>query len=458
VADTLIVPFAGQGSGTAGLTWGQQAIWRIFEAMGMPVWLTGITKVPEGNTVEDIADRMAYQMSRHHSLRTRLIVTDDAPVRQVVSESGELGLNIVDVDGDDDPCQVAKAIEENWREHDVGYDFANDWPVRVTIVRHRGTPVYQVRALSHIVTDGFGVSALRGDLAARDPVTGEAPGPVTAMQPLEEAQWQASEAGRRCSHKAEQYWKRLLRTVPARRFPEPADKPQARFCRIYFDSRAAHFALQAIASRAKVNTSPVLLAAFAVGMARATSINPLMPRMYVSNRFRPRLANVVSPIAQTCPCVIDVAGITFDEAIKRTYYASLSAYKHAYFEPVKIRELLAAVSAERGEQVDVNLVYNDIRGATPRETPDSPPPPQDIAAALPLTTLTVEERPELEDFCNFTFQDSDPVTYHGAPHTVNAVVLVDAHYLPRSQAESCLREVEALLVRAAFDADVPTGV
>jgi Condensation domain len=458
VADALIVPFAGQGAGSAGLTWGQQAIWRMFEAMGTPLWLTGISQVPDGNSVDDMADKLAYQISRHQSLRTRLIVTDDAPVRQVVSESGKLRLRIVDVDDSDDPYQAAKAIEDNWRDHDLGYDFGSDWPVRVSLVRHHGVPLYQVRALSHVVADGFGVLALRRDLAARDPVTGAPPGPVTAMQPIEEAQWQASQAGRRCSRQAEQYWDRLLRTVPADRFPEKAGGQAAGYCRIYFDSRAAHLALLAIAARAKINTSPVLFAAFAIAVARATGVNPLVPRMYVSNRFRPRLADAVSPIAQTCPCVIDVAGITFAEAVKRTYYASLGAYKHAYFEPARIRELLAAASADRGEQVDVNFVYNDIRGVAPREAPGAPPSPRDIAAALPLTTLTVQDRPELDDFCNFTFQDSDAVTYHGAPHTVNATVLVDDSYLPRSRVQACLRDMEALLVSAASDPRLPTGV
>lgn len=457
VADRLLVPFAGEGSGTAGLTWGQQAIWRAFETVGLPIWLTGITQVPAGATVGDMADRMAYQMSRHQSLRTRLIVTDDAPIRQVVSASGELWLNIVDVDGDE-PYQVAKAIKDDWRDHDVRYDFASDWPVRVTIVRHRGVPVYQVRALSHIATDGFGVLALRRDLAARDPVTGEPPGPVTAMQPLEETQWQASTAGRRCSQVAEQYWGRLLRTIPARRLPEPADKPQARYCRVYFDSRAAHIALQAIAARTRLDTSPVLLAAFIVAMARATGVNPLVPRMYVSNRFRRRLADAVSPIAQTCPCVIDVAGGTFDEAVRRTHYASISAFKHAYFEPVKIRELVASASAERGEQIDVNLVYNDIRGSSSREAPGSLPAPRDIAQALPLTTLSVEERPALEDFCNFSIADSDAVKYRGALPTVNITVAVDDHYVPRSHVQDCVRGMEAILIKTAFDPDVPTDV
>ena len=458
VADTLIVPFGGEGSGIAGLTWGQQAIWRAFELCGQPIWLTGITKIPAGMKVQDLVDRMAYQMSRHQSLRTRLIVTGHEPVRQVVAASGELELTIVDAGDGDDPYQVAKAIETGWADGDGHYDFATAWPVRVTIVRHRGVPAYQVRALSHIVADSFGLLALRRDLAARAPVTGDPPGPVTAMQPLEEARWQASPAGQRHGDITERHWQRLLRAIPARRFPEPADQPQARYCRFYFDSRAAHLAIQAIAARTQFGTSPVLLAALAVGMARASGINPLVPRLYVSNRFRPRLTDAVSPIAQTCPLVIDVAGVTFDEAVRRAYYSSLSAYKHAYFEPVKIRELVAAVSAERGEQLDVDFVCNDNRLPSLREIPDSPVGRHDIENALPLTTLTCEGRPSAEDLCNFTFHDSEATTYQGAPPTIHATVLVDDHYVPRSQISRCLRELEASLISAALDPCATTGV
>lgn len=457
VGSTLIVPFAGDGSGRAGLTWGQQAIWRAFELGGQPIWLTGITPVPAGLTTIDVADRMAYQMSRHQSLRTRLVVTDDAPVEQVVSASGELELAIVDAADEDDPYQVAKAIKTGWAEGDSRYDFATTWPVRVTIVRHRGAPVYQVRALSHIVADSFGVLALHGDLAAR-PANGDRPGPVTAMQPLEEERWQASPAGQRHGEITERYWRRLLRSIPASRFGAPADKPEKHNCRFYFDSRAAHLAIQAIAARTSFSTSSVLLAALAVGMARATGINPLVPRVYVSNRFRPRLADAVSPIAQTCPLVIDVASATFDEAVRRAYYSSLNAYKHGYFPPPKIRELVASVSTERGEQLDVEFVCNDIRLPIWREVADGPIRPGDIEAALPLTTLTCEEQASAEDPCNFTFHDSEAVTYHGEPPTIHATVCVDDHYLPRSAVETGLREMEATLISAAFDDRASTGL
>lgn len=455
VTKTIVVPFAGAGSGAAGLTWGQQAIWRAFELGGEPIWLTGITQVPAGLTVAGLADRMAYQLSRHDSLRTRLIMAGDAPVKQVVSISGELELSIVDTGDGDDPYEVAQAIKKRLEAGDGHYDYATEWPVRVTIVRHKDVPVYQVRALSHLVADSYGVQALHRDLAALV-ATGKPPGPVTAMQPLEEARWQASAAGQLHGERTAQYWERLLRKIPARRFPEPADLPQAHNCRFHFESRAAQLAIQAVVARTSFSASSVLLAALAVGMWRATGISPLILRIYVSNRFRPRLAEAVSPIAQTCPVVLDVAGVTFDEAVRRTFYSSLNAFKHAYFEPARIREVVGAVSEERGEELDVDFVCNDIRMPRTRDAAGPAVRPRDLEAALSLTTLTCEEREDPEDVCNFTFRDSEAVAFADAPPTIHGVVVVDDHYLPRSVVRTCLRELENSLISAAFDAQAGT--
>ncbi|SRR6266487_685541 len=451
VAERVLVPFAGEGSGRGGLSWGQQAIWRDFEVVGTPIWLTGLQAVPDGWTVDDAADQLAYIMGRHQSMRTTLLVDGDRPVQQVVHDSGQIYLQVIDADGGEGPLAIAKALEEKWKEHDLVYDYANDWPVRMALIRHQGKAAYYVRAVSHVVTDGFGALAMYKDIIARDPVTGRPGGPITAMEPLEQAQWQASPAGKRRTQAAEQHWERLLRAIPARRFGEPANPAQAaRYGRLTFDSRAAYLASQAIAARTEVANSPVLLAAFAVGLARATGINPVVLRLYVSNRFRPRLAATVSPIAQTCPCVIDVAGITFDEAVKRTYYASLGAYKHAYFEPVRIRELVVAVGEQRGAEIDLSCLYNDIRLTSPRDASGPLPGPRDIRAALARTALRWQDRQNPEGQFNIMIEDS--------PDTISVLMVLDTHYLGLAQAEATLRGMEDMVVAAACDPDAPTGV
>lgn len=450
VTEGVLVRFRGEGSGRGGLSWGQQTIWRQFEARGAPVWLTGLRATRPDWLVSDAADELAFIMSRNQSMRTKLQVSGDQPVKQIVYDSGEICLRVIDTTGGDDPLQVAEDLRQRWTEQEPTYDYAGDWPVRMALIRHQGKAAYKLLATSHIVTDGFGALALFKDISARDPMTGRPSGPITAMEPLEQAEWQAGPAGKRCSKMSEQHWARLLRAIPARRFDNPGDEAGTRYGRFVCDSRAAYLAIQAIAVRTGMASSTVMFAALAVGMARATGINPLVPRLQVSNRFRPRLAATVSPIAQSCPCVIDVADASFDEAVRRAHFASLVAYKHAYFEPARIRELVGTIGAERGEDVDLSFMYNDIRIDTRCDAVASPPARRDILAALPLTTIAWEDKHTPQVQCGIEFEDS--------PDTINAQMVIDTHYIGRAQAQACLREMEAVVVAAAFDSGVPTGV
>jgi Condensation domain len=449
VAEGLVVAFSGEGSGTADLSWGQQTVWRGIEARGTPIWLTGVEQFRDGTTMDDVAATMSFLMSRHQSLRTRLRRGDDGRMQQFLVSSGTAWLEIVDADDEADPYVFARELEATFDKADL--DYAQGWPLRMAAVRHRGVPVYRVVAMCHTTSDGFGVLALLADLAARDPLTGAASGPVTAMQALEQARVQAGPTGQRQSRSAERHWERVLHAIPPRRFPESRDRRQPRWWEVTYDSPAAYLAMQAVAARTGVDTSPVLLAAFAVALARTTGVSLAVPRVQVNNRFRPRFADTVSPIAQTCPCVIDVAGISFDEAVTRAYRASMAAYKNAYFEPARIRALVAAAGHDRGEDIDVDLVYNDRRLDVPREAASSLPDPQELRAALPRTTLSwTDQSDEPTDSCHIHIRDS--------ADSITVLVGFDTHYVSPADLEAVLRGVESALVEAAFDGSVPVGL
>jgi condensation domain-containing protein len=439
VTERIPVRFAGNGSGTAELSWGQQTVWRGIEARGAPIILTGIEKLPETSTVAGVADTLRYLMSRHQSLRTRFRFTGAGRPQQEVSSSGEIFLDIYDADAGADPEAVAKALEQRYELADR--DYVNDWPVRMAVIRHRGVPAYLVRAMCHLVTDGFGALVMLSDLRRRDPVTGGAAGPVTAMEPLEQAQWQASPAGQRQSRAAQRHWERLLRTVPPRRLPPPRGDRGPRHWQATHHSPAAYLATQAIAARLDSETAPVLLAAFAVAMSKVTGINPTVPRVMVNNRFRTRFADVVAPVAQTCPCAIDVAGVTFGEAVARAARASVAAYKYAYFEPARIRELVAAVGKERGEDIDVGVVYNDRRFDSGRVALERAPDAAGLRAASGGTTLRLDSLASpIDDF---------HVHVVDAPGAIEVLVFFDAGYVSAPDVAAVLTTMEEVLVEAA---------
>jgi Condensation domain len=451
VPEQLLVPFAGEGSGVGELSWGQQTIWRgIVGRDGRPIWLPGLEPIASGKTVQDVARLLTFMMSRYQSLRTRLLVSEDGHVQQMVASSGEIALQIVDAADEADPLAVSRELQAQWLTADI--DWPNEWLVKMAVVRHRGVPRYRVTAMCHIVTDGFGMLVLMAEcnhLAVvdrekhpqPDPIMGIGDGPVTAMEPLEQAQWQASPAGKRRSAIAEQYWERVLQAIPPRMFPPPTEPRTPRYAQIRLKSRAAYLATQLIAARTGADTSPVLLAAFAVALNRVCGVNPAVPRVLVNNRFRSRLAASVSPIAQSCPCPIDLAGITtFDEAVKRAFTASIAAFKHAYFEPATIREIVASVSAERGVTMDMTCVYNDMRMNTPREAAASPPAPGEVRAAQALTKLGWEDQ-DANDPCHIQIID--------CRDAIEIVIAIDSEHVPADAVEAVLREMDAVMVRAA---------
>lgn len=459
MADKVVVPFAGEGSGTGELSWGQKTVWRgVLSRNGAPIWLIGIEEVPEGKTLDDIAGDFSFLIGRHQALRTRLIVHSDDWVEQVVDSSGEMLLDVVDAADDADPAEMASAAEKAYE--DAPRDYATQGPVRATVIRHLGVPRYLVTCICHTSIDGFSLLTLRKDLSSRNPVTGQAAEPVTSMTPLEQAQWQASEAGQRRSRAVERYWEKVLRTIPPRRFRDPDEVAEPFYWQVTFSSRALFLAAQAVAARLGHDTSPVLLAGFACGMAKVSGINPTVPRVMVNNRFRPRLADCVGPLSQTCPCVIDVADATFDEAVSRAYSASLTAFKNAYFEPVRIREILTAAEEERGSYVDVNLLYNDRR-STGAQGEVGPSAGMGRGVTAPLASKEELQqalaRTTVEWFSSEDPMDVCHVHVVPAPDTIDVLILFDTHYISPADIEKVLRHMEAITVAAAHDPSVSTG-
>jgi hypothetical protein len=447
VIERIAVPFEGEGSGTDELSWGQGEIWRAMQRHRSWMPLINVTPLTAGTTIEDIATELRFRMSRYQSMRTRLTFDAGGRPRQVVSGSGVTTLEIIDADGD--PAAAAAAIESQYAQTDL--DLVNDWPLRITVIRHHGTPTHMVSAVCHLAIDLFGTLAMTADLADRDPRTGQPRAPTPPMPPLEQARRQRTPAARRVSDTAMRHWEDLLKTVPPRRYADQASQCQPRYWQARFDSPALYLAARAIDARNQVGASPVLLAAVAVALARVTASNPVLVRVVVSNRFRPGLAQSVSQVSQTGLCVIDVADITFDEAVARAWRSSMAAYKHAYYDPVQLDELVARLSREQGEEIDINCYYNDRRMQAPRDSAGPACAEQDLRAALPHTTLRWDPPVDRPSERFFVHVDDEP-------GSVTIVMSADTKYISPGDMEACLRGMEEIAVAAATDLAAPTHV
>jgi hypothetical protein len=445
MTEQILVHFAGEGSGVAPLTWGQLGMWQSLEATDQSRTLGGVSTLPPGFTVDDLADVLRYAMSRHQALRTRFPMGPDGLPVQDCAASGDIMLEIVDA-GDDDPAVVAAGVHERYQTKH--FDYANEWPVRMAAIVHRGTVPFMVAVYLHLVIDATGLTVLIDDLAARDPESGEGP-PLTGMPPLEQARKQAGPAGRRQNAAALQYLENVLRTVPASRFGPPRYAVERDFRMLRYRSPATLLAARAAAARAGTNTSPVLLAAFAVALARATGHNPVLAMLTVSNRFRPGLADSVSTLSYISPFMIDVAGIDIATAVVRAAQGTLSAYKNAYCNPYDQDVVWERVNEERGATVELSCYYNDRR----QEARDAgePPTPRQIRAALPAADLRWVSDPEMPASALYLYVDD-------APDAVDFELSGDARYFAADDLAALVRGIEAVTVEAALDPAAATGV
>jgi Condensation domain len=449
VAERITVPFLGGGSGEAELTWGQIGLWQSIVLSGMSKTVFYVEELPVGATLAGLADETSFMMSRHQSLRTLLVLRDDKPPLQHCETSGAVYLEVVDTEGAD-PAQVAEAVSQRFQS--VEFDYGTEFPVRRAVIRHDGVLTHSVLVVLHTSIDAYGLSALAADVAARDPRSGSAAGPVTALQPLEQAAKQASPGGRRQNAASLKYLERVLRSIDASRFGEPPRYGGERSIdMIQFRSPAAALAIRTVAAREKIDDSPVLLAGFAVGLARFTGVNPVLAMLMVGNRFRPGLADSVSALIQISPYLLDVAGITVGEAVDRAAQSAINAYKNAYFNPYEQDEVIQQVEADRGEELDLSCFYNDRRQSDRGHATGGLATPEQIRAALGHSTLSWE--PEINmPRRKIYFNVDDP------PGAIEFVMSVDTRYFARPDMEAIMRNVEEAVVQAALDPGAPTRV
>ncbi len=431
------MPFEGGNSGTADLTWGQWDILPKMRLHNFSFSISGYQSLPVGATVADVAADLRFLACRYPALRTRLAYTADGVPQQAAAAVGEMVMDVVDA-GDADPENIAADL---YRRYDAYvFDEATEWPVRWGAVTSHGVATHMVWAISHLVADGPSMVMMLDDLAARDRATGAAAGPVTSLQPIELARWQASPDGKRKSAAALRRWERLLREIPARRFSgsEPQEPP---YWELGYSSPASHLASLLLAARTGTSTTTVMLAGFAIALSRITGISPAVVQVVMNNRFRRELAGTVSPLALPVPVVIDVDA-DFDEVTRRAWRRAVGAYQLSYYDPRERDELIARVSRERGEEVDIDCFVNDRR-VLMGEPDGDPPAPGQVREALERSKLTWGWQKDVPGNRMF-------LHVMGVPDTADFSLSADTRYVPPTDMEAFVRELEAVLTDAAL--------
>jgi hypothetical protein len=446
----ILVPFEGDGAGVEDLTWGQIGFWQGMDDTGQSATMGGVTALPPGVSVDFVADTLRFVMSRHQALRTRLLFDPaGGRPRQICSATGEVPLELVDVGDDEDPAVVAEAVRTRYEEQN--FDYEHEWPVRMAVVRSGGVLTHMVAVYLHLAVDATAFDVLIADLGARHPVTGAPAGPITSTPPLEQARQQRMPSARRKCDSSLRYLENVLRAASPSRFGAPRYGDEPGFRLIRYRSPATAAAVPVIAAREGANTSSVLLACFAVGLARFTQNSPVMTMMLVSNRFRPGFAESVSPLVQMTPYLIDVADITLSEAVGRAKVSVLNAYKNAYYDPYLQDEVIERVGAERGQEIDFSCFYNDRRQQDRGPSDERLASAQEIRDAVPMAGYEWQYEPDMSTRKMY-FNVDDP------PGAIDFKMSVDTRFFSESDTIEVVRGMESVAVQAALDPLTLTGV
>jgi hypothetical protein len=167
---------------------------------------------------------------------------------------------------------------------------------------------------------------------------------------------------------------------------------------------------------------------------------------------------MVSQVAQHGICVVDVADATFDKVVARAQKAAKGASFYSYYDPVACDKLLDETAARRGQPLDLYWWINDLRGMTSQvDGADGVPTEAELAQARPRTKLSWNRDAPTPHGTLFFFVASQPERFGGRASAeelpgIYLKVWADTEHFTLDQVEALIREMEEVLVAAAFDA------
>jgi hypothetical protein len=198
-----------------------------------------------------------------------------------------------------------------------------------------------------------------------------------------------------------------------------ARRREPRYWELVVRSPAMHLAMRSIARRTGVAAGYVLLAAYAVALARCTGRSPVVTQLVVSNRFRPGCRAWTRSWRRSTPGSPSRRSWCPPRRSRRRRSARAGRPSHGYFDPSAHAEMLARVRRDHGE-VDISCLVNDRRAGTgPAPSGPAPTLGQLRAAAAPTTTRWGRKL----DVLDYKLI----VSVDAAPDAVDLSILADTH-------------------------------
>jgi len=432
-ADPLTV--CGPVGRTAPATWGQEYMWEILDVLGRggaALNCRNSVRIPDGMPRAEIMAHLATLFARHEVLRTRFEGDTLGAVTQVVDAHQSLPVSIMDAAGSSSEAarlRLSSRLAEAW------FDVARDPLARIGIVERDGRPESVVLVTSHILMDAMSQFMLETDLERL--LHGRPLSPAVATQPIEQADYETSPAGRRQAAAAMRYWEKTLDRFPATVAADgasPADSP--RYNHGMLTRPRGFAALRRAAAAHRVSQAAVALSALVFVLGRASGLSQYPMLIRSSNRLGAASRSTIGHFAQAAPILIDLAGADVGRLFATVQRDTIVAVRHGLYPPAELARLRHLMTQRRGAPVPLRMTMNYVPTF---EEPGSPP--------LPAATEDADEdrfdwigggdHENLAAYCN-VWDFRRAVSLH-----------TDSTFLPAARIEPALREMIAFIEYAA---------
>ncbi|GII96966.1 condensation domain-containing protein [Sinosporangium siamense] len=440
VTKRIPVAYTGAGARSGPVTMSQRNVLRAMRHQttdGHNFTLWQIVDLPAGTGLDDVTRAVAGLLTAYESLRTGFTLGDD-PVQHVAG-SGTIPLSVHEA-GD---AADEEAADLAARYTSARFDPAEPAPLRVGVVTREDVPVKVVFVFSHLAVDAASVwILLRRFEHLLTPGTRAVP---PARQPIDQAEVERSDLGRRRADAALRHWRERLTRGPQSMFAvplHPAGRAVYRSARLR--SRLAAAGAAAVAARTRTSPSAVVLATVAALIGLRADRRTCLITSVAGNRSAPELRDYVGPLAQDALLLLDLSAPTFDTLVRKTWSSAIGAYRHSQFDAIRLWETVETVDRTRGTNFARDCVFNDQSDYS--------------AAGRPAKAARARQEGETEfTWLPAGFVPARFVFYvNRLDDTAEFVLWADTRRLPAPGIEAFLRGAESVLAAAA-GTDVDLG-
>ena len=307
------------------------------------LWLDGALDVSALQQAWDAA------VARHEALRTTFRNASGVPVQVIEDEPAAPPLQVSSVEQLAEAERKAAALGQIGKLAGIPFDLAAGPLAHAVVVRLSPESHVLAVVMHHIITDGWSFRILFDELSADYEAISRGGGPDGEEPPIQYADfaiWQTEHAEEGGYAPDSRFWRAELAGAPST-LPLPADAPypaRQTFAAGSIDATpdpGLADALGQLAEQQGTTLVTVLLAAYAVVLARLTGNDDLLIAMPMAARTRPETEQVVGLFMNTVPVRIriDPAG-TLGDLVRHAHDATARAEEHQELPFASLVELV----------------------------------------------------------------------------------------------------------------------